>query len=658
VKNLSPTTTTRPATAPRFAIALAPFIVAAAMDRVVAQQTAFSYSGVLYATNVSQSGPGPANGTFDFRCSLWPSLAEANSANRIGPTNTFTVQLAAGAFAINLDFGTLTGGPYFLQTEVRRTGIGAFKVLSPRKEILPTPLAQHAQTASNLLGTLSGASLTGTISDARLSPNVALLSGNPNFSGTVTANGFVGDGGGLTGLNGAAIQPGSIANASLADSSLTAGKIAGGQVVKSLNGLNDGVTLSAGPNVTLTPSGNNLQISANSGAGGLSWQVVSGTAQQAQPNTGYLLTNDAQVTLTLPASLNVGDVVRVSGNGAGGWKIAQNAGQTMLIKNPQSAWTPHESDRDWAAIASSADGNKLVAVVSGGQIYTSTDAGMSWTPHASNQGWTCVASSADGSKLVAGVQDGQIYTSTDSGATWTARDSSRYWYAVASSSDGGKLVALVYGGQIYTSTDSGANWTPRESNRVWFSVASSADGSKLSAVENGGQIYISADSGVTWSPRESSRNWSTIASSADGTKLAAVVYDGQIYTSTDSGDNWTPRATSQPWLSVASSADGTRLVAGGNVGPNGAPLYISTDAGMTWQVRDTLRFWGPLASSANGNKLVAIVTRGRIYTSVAISSTLGGAGYLLGERYSPLELQYAGNGLFIATSHEGTLSSY
>src|SRR5262249_17833926 len=160
--------------------------------------------------------------------------------------------------------------------------------------------------------------------------------------------------------------------------------------------LSDGVTLSAGPNVTLTPSGNNLQISANSGAGGLSWQVVSGTSQQAQANTGYLLTNDAQVTLTLPASLNVGDVVHVSGSVAGGWKIAQNAGQTMLIRTPESAWTPRENNRNWQAIASSADGSKLVATVYGGQIYTSTDSGLTWTPRDSSREWYSVASSADG----------------------------------------------------------------------------------------------------------------------------------------------------------------------------------------------------------------------------------------------------------------------
>ena len=56
------------------------------------------------------------------------------------------------------------------------------------------------------------------------------------------------------------------------------------------------------------------------------WQVVAGTAQQVQPNTSYVLTNAGQVTLTLPAAPNVGDTVRVSSVGAGGWKLAQNAG--------------------------------------------------------------------------------------------------------------------------------------------------------------------------------------------------------------------------------------------------------------------------------------------------------------------------------------------
>ena len=228
---------------------------------------------------------------------------------------------------------------------------------------------------------------------------------------------------------------------------------------------------------------------------GLLWEEVTGTSWQALSNTGYLANNAGQVTITLPVLPVVGDIVRVTGVGNSGWIIAQNSGQFVLTRNI------------------------------GGT------AGYYWVPRDSSRGWQGVASSSDGTKLVAVVFGGQIYTSTDSGVTWTPRDSSRNWISVASSSDGAKLVAVVYGGQIYTSTDSGVTWTPRESSRVWFSVASSSDGTKLVAVVSGDQIYTSTDSGVTWTPRDSSRNWISVASSSDGTKLVAGMHNGQIYTS-------------------------------------------------------------------------------------------------------------------------------
>ena len=52
------------------------------------------------------------------------------------------------------------------------------------------------------------------------------------------------------------------------DASLTAPKIASGQVVKSLNNLKDNVTLAAGSNVNISQSGNTLTISATPGNGG------------------------------------------------------------------------------------------------------------------------------------------------------------------------------------------------------------------------------------------------------------------------------------------------------------------------------------------------------------------------------------------------------
>src|SRR5689334_16687498 len=62
----------------------------------------------------------------------------------------------------------------------------------------------------------------------------------------------------------------------------------------------------------------------------------------------------------------------------------------------------------WGAVASSADGSKLVAA--GFYIYTSTNYGASWTvTSAPSASWQSVASSADGSKLVASAYAGPIY---------------------------------------------------------------------------------------------------------------------------------------------------------------------------------------------------------------------------------------------------------
>jgi len=76
-------------------------------------------------------------------------------------------------------------------------------------------------------------------------------------SGNVTVN--VGAGDGIT----VAADTVGIAN-----NGVTSAKIASGQVVKSVNNLHDAVTLAAGSNVTITPSGNTLTIGATPGGGG------------------------------------------------------------------------------------------------------------------------------------------------------------------------------------------------------------------------------------------------------------------------------------------------------------------------------------------------------------------------------------------------------
>jgi len=409
------------------------------------------------------------------------------------------------------------------------------------------------------------------------------------------------------------------------------------------------------------------------GSGGFSWQNVTGTSQQAATNTGYIANNAQQVTITLPTAPTVGDTIRVSGAGAGGWKITQNSGQTALTGGAislgtLSTWSAHASSRMWYSVASSADGTKLVAS-GGGQIFTSTNSGANWTMRATGKSWA-LASSADGSKLVAVDNDytypsgGYIFVSIDSGVTWSGGiGSPRLWKSVASSADGTKLVAVASGDQIYTSTDSGMNWIARDSARSWYAVASSTDGTRLVAAVYGGLIYTSADSGVTWVPRAAGRYWRSVASSADGSKLVAVDYygsgsGGQIYTSTDSGATWTARESNRLWYSVASSVDGIRLVAVAN----GGRIYTSADSGVNWTAQENARAWTCVASSASGSKLVAVEDGngygGLIYTLNFSSTTIGDAGYLMGNSGTAIELQYIGNGQFLPISHEGYISGY
>ena len=298
-----------------------------------------------------------------------------------------------------------------------------------------------------------------------------------------------------------------------------------------------------------------------------------------------------------------------------------NMGDAITIIPAGVTWTARESNRGWVSIASSADGTKLVAGTTGGQLYTSTDSGITWTARESHPGSVYgVASSADGMKLVAARYGGGLYTSTDAGETWTERGSGGAWWSVASSADGMKLVAVEYTGRLWTSTNAGVSWTPHLSARQWLSVASSADGMQLVAAHWGGQLYTSTDAGETWTVRESARQWASVASSADGTKLVAGVGiggSGQLYTSTDSGATWTARGETQGWASVASSADGMQLVAAAY----GNQLYTSMDAGVTWTARESNRQWYAVASSADGNRLVAADSGtgpgGHLYTSVA-----------------------------------------
>ncbi|MBI4310851.1 MAG: hypothetical protein HY681_03625 [Chloroflexi bacterium] len=107
----------------------------------------------------------------------------------------------------------------------------------------------------------------------------------------------------------AKIADGTIATADLADNAVTGAKVASGQVVKSVNSLTDAVTLAAGSNVTITPSGNTLTIAATGGSGSTLDQAY----DQGGAGAGRTITADAGAVniagadgLTVNGSVGIG----------------------------------------------------------------------------------------------------------------------------------------------------------------------------------------------------------------------------------------------------------------------------------------------------------------------------------------------------------------
>ncbi len=265
----------------------------------------------------------------------------------------------------------------------------------------------------------------------------------------------------------------------------------------------------------------------------------------------------------------------------------------FVSTNYGSTWiqTSASTNESWQAIASSADGERLVAVSGfNGSIYISPDGGLTWNvTSAPNTNWYCVASSADGTKLVAGVGKpyrsyapfGPVYVSTNSGTTWLPSSGPiQYWCALASSADGNKVVAAALDstnssnggliGHIYISSDSGFTWrqTTAPGSNVWSSVCSSADGRRLAASSaqefpnTFGCVFTSPDGGTTWTRSITPNDmWGAIISDATGTNLMLFSgANGKSYRSADSGTGWLQMV--RPTISsqyAACSADGNRV---------------------------------------------------------------------------------------------------
>jgi hypothetical protein len=680
-----------------------------------AQGTAFRYQGQLLV------GGNAAQGDYDLQFTL---LDAATNGDVIGPVNTLkNASVNNGLFSVELDFGQVfTGSNYWLSIGVRPGGTtNVFTALLPSQQITPAPYAIFANTSSNLIGTLNSTQLSGAVPSAQLTGNyfspVNFTNAVNSFSGNYFGNGL-----NITNLNGSLIATGTVADARLStnvalldtnqfftgnnqfpgpNNSFNGAHSGNGSALTNLNGsqvtfgtvadarLSSNVPL-LNTNQTFAGSnaftGNNYYTGANVftnransfigsffGNGLVGWIPVSGTSTQAMSDAGYILTNSQLTTVTLPSSPLLGDIVRISGVGAGGWKVGLSAGVTVLgnfSSYANSLWFPAISGNgDWNAIASSASGIIMYAAMSGSVsgIYVSTDSGKTWNDSTANSGpWQSVACSANGQLVTAvasGVGSGKIFYSVNAGAAWLAssNEPAANWGAVACSASGLNQVAVINaatGGGIYFSADGGKTWTIglNANSTARCSAAASADGTKF--VVGLGGIYTSVNSGSTWTLRSGPAAVG-VASSANGIRLAAVA-SGGIYTSSNAGTNWIECLTNGAnYYSIASSADGFRLVAVAY----GGGIYASGDGGVTWsqQVNAPTENWSCVAASADGSKVAAGIyntTAGGIYYSVSgtqSSTSTNSNASITGPQGSAVELQYIGNNQWMPVSSAGQI---
>lgn len=631
-----------------FSTLLLALCVSGAALKVSAQGTAFLYQGRL------NDNGNAANGSYDLRFALYDAATNGSAISL--PQTNFASAVSGGLLTATLDFGAVFKGTnYWLSVGVRTNGnTNAFTLLWPRQPLLPVPYAVFATGASNLLGTLATTQLVGTLPAGQISGSYPGTVNFPNstnsFSGSFTGS-FSGDGISLANLNASALATGTVADARLTPN------------VALLDRSQTFTAANAFTNPTNSFTGSFF------GNGLVGWIPVSGTVTQAVRDTGYLLLNAFQTTVTLPttASLLMGDIVRISGAGSGGWKAALNAGQSALGNFASYRgffWllASVPGTGNWSSLAASADGTVMWAagnISSGnGGIYFSADSGKTWSQINNLSGsWNAVACSSDGTKVFAASSNGFIQKSTDGGKNWTALSgASGIWRSIACSADASKMIAAKSSGFVYVLSGTTLVQTTLATGS-WTATAAASDGTHLAAAK-GNVVYVSSDGGANWGYATVGTTVTSLAASADGLKLVAALLNGSISTSINFGTNWTTSgSTSRAWNCLAASSDCTRILAGVS---NGL-LYASSDFGATWAAFSTSSnlVWSALAASSDGVTSAAGASgigTGTLYYSAATSRTATSTtNSISGGQGAAVELQYIGNNQFMPVSSTGIL---
>ena len=116
--------------------------------------------------------------------------------------------------------------------------------------------------------------------------------------------------------------------------------------IETLTGNAGGAVGPTGGNINIVGDGTTIDITGNPGTSTLTVSVIGSaftwskiTADQAfTVNNGFICNKAGLLTLTLPATSAVGDIFEVTGiNTDVGWRVAQNAGQSINLGNTPTA---------------------------------------------------------------------------------------------------------------------------------------------------------------------------------------------------------------------------------------------------------------------------------------------------------------------------------
>ena len=434
------------------------------------------------------------------------TLAAGSNVTITPSGNTLTIASVGGSGGGELADGAVTGA------KIADGGVGR------------VDLANGAVSAAKLQdGAVTGAKIAdGTIAADDLGDGA--VTGGKLADGSVSAVKLAD--GSVTGLK---IAASAVTSVQIVDGSITAGDIGGGQVVKSVNGLQDAVTFVAGSNVTITPSGNSLSISANMGGG-------AGTGDIADNAITASKILDGAVTgaKLLDGTVGSGDLADGAVTGA---KIAGGAvGSADLANDAVSSAKVQNGAITGVKIADGAVGTGDLAAdaVTGAKI---ADGSVGAADLAANA--VTGSKVADGTLGAADVASGQVVTGVNglkdevtlaAGANVTITPSGNT-LTIGSSGSGALADDAVTSAKIADGTiaagDIGGSQVVKSVNGLQDAVTFVA-GSNVTITPSGNSLSISANMGGGAGTGDIADNAITASKILDGAVTGAKILDGTI----------------------------------------------------------------------------------------------------------------------------------